>query len=480
MIQVFKNMRRAQVAIYLLMTIVAITLLALLNVDVYSLVRGKMRVENAGDAAAIAAAHYQGELLNKIGKLNLDHIVYAIANDKEKCDEIVLQQRRLALLGPIEALRMADDAARKNGEVPRKQLTDILMRHVLDIRTIYAAGNSNGADPYPESYPGAWEEYAQALELAVMKGLAVGPDNVEFYHFNSAHPLLNREFYHAVTGSNWCWFKFNARELLDTYDSYRSWWPLPVGNDRNTFENCEIFSLHLVAKTCSLLELFKKEEILELLELCKIKSSLITPYTIEDLEKSYILTNTTQTWFFYNPNAWSDWAEMNPFAGVDDYPPMPVIGEVKEEYDVRGAAAITRCVRNVESVAVQNESALNWTAAAKPFGSLQLDDKVAKVTHFANFVLPSFDNVRLVPIDSVGGRDLAMADYDWVVHIREHLPVYMLRGPVSGSCYYCKALRRWENPMFRQKGSTWLKFHGETCRRPKGSGGHRGGTQHAH
>ena len=56
MIQVFKNMRRAQVAIYLLMTIVAITLLALLNVDVYSLVRGKMRVENAGDAAAIAAA----------------------------------------------------------------------------------------------------------------------------------------------------------------------------------------------------------------------------------------------------------------------------------------------------------------------------------------------------------------------------------------------------------------------------------------
>lgn len=480
MIRVYRNMRRAQVAIYLLMTIVAITLLALLNVDVYSIVRGKMRVENAGDAASMAAAHYQGELLNKIGRLNLEHIVSAIANDQEKCAEIVMQQRRLALLGPIEALRHADEAARKNAEVPRKAFSEILLRHVHDIRTIYAAGNSDSADPYPESYPGAWEEYAQALELAVMNGLAVGPDNVEFYHFNSSHPLLNRDFYHAVVGSNWCWFKFNARELLDTYDTYRSWWPLPVGNERNTFENCEIFSLYLTAKKCSLLDFFKKEEILDLLENCEMRNSLVLPFTIEDIEKSHILTNASETWFFYNPAAWRDWAEMNPFAGFEDYPPMPVIGEVKEEYNVRGAAAVTRCVRNVESVALDNNSSLNWTSAAKPFGALQFDDKLLKVTHFANFVLPSFDAVRLVPIDSVGGRDLAMADYDWVVHIREHLPIYMLNGPMPGSCYYCKALKRWENPVFRQKGSTWLKFHGESCRRPSGSGGRRGGTQHAH
>ena len=49
-------MRRGQVAIYLLMVLVALFLVALLNVDVFDVVRGKNRVQNGGDAAALAAA----------------------------------------------------------------------------------------------------------------------------------------------------------------------------------------------------------------------------------------------------------------------------------------------------------------------------------------------------------------------------------------------------------------------------------------
>jgi hypothetical protein len=228
------------------------------------------------------------------------------------------------------------------------------------------------------------------------------------------------------------------------------------------------------------LDFFKKEEILELLESQDIKNGFVMPFTIEDLDNSYILTNKTETWFFYNKNSWGTWSEMNPFTGVDGYAPMPVIGQVRPEYDVRGAAAICRCVNDVESVAVENSSSLNWTAAAKPFGVISDSKGSHKVTFRNDFVIPSFNAVRLVPIDSVGGRNLATADYEWVVHIREHLGLYLVKGPRSGSCFYCSVLRTWERPSFRLKGANWLRFNSHTCRRPTGGGGSSGGTQHAH
>ena len=46
-------MRRGQVALYLLMVLVGIFLIALLNVDTFDFVRGKNRSQNAGDAAAL-------------------------------------------------------------------------------------------------------------------------------------------------------------------------------------------------------------------------------------------------------------------------------------------------------------------------------------------------------------------------------------------------------------------------------------------
>ena len=53
-------MRRGQVALYLEMTLVAITFLVLMNVGAYLGVSAKNRAMNAGDAAALAVAKYQG------------------------------------------------------------------------------------------------------------------------------------------------------------------------------------------------------------------------------------------------------------------------------------------------------------------------------------------------------------------------------------------------------------------------------------
>ena len=99
---------RGQVALYLLLALVAITVLVLANVGAFVAVRAKNRAMNAGDAAALAAAHRQAELLNEIGKLNLRHAEAEAVGDWERCREIVRAQRMLAFLGPLDCLRAAN------------------------------------------------------------------------------------------------------------------------------------------------------------------------------------------------------------------------------------------------------------------------------------------------------------------------------------------------------------------------------------
>ena len=114
---------RGQVALYLAMVLVAVMVLALMNVGAFLAVRAKNHAMNAGDAAALAAARRQGELLNEIGRLNLRH---AEADYRELCKppgerdwsesaEIVHRQRRIAFLGPLDCLRVANEAAKANG-----------------------------------------------------------------------------------------------------------------------------------------------------------------------------------------------------------------------------------------------------------------------------------------------------------------------------------------------------------------------------
>lgn len=477
----FRQFRRGQVAVYLLVTLVALTLLALLNVDVFNSVRAKMRTENAGDAAALAAARRQGELLNEIGRLNLEHISAAIACDRQRCDEIVLRQRKLALLGPLDALRQANEAAKKNGQERRRQFEEILLEHAQVVRVVYGGGGQ-GADPYPESWPGAWKAYAMEIEQVAGEGLAAGADNIEFYNYATGHPLLEQDFYHAIAGRNWCWFKFHWPSLLEQYSGYDSWWDLPAQGHGQSFVNSEVFSLHVAAVQCPILERIGRKKLVEILEATGTRLPGGVPFSEEDLAKCSILTNLTETWFFFEPGAWREWGEMDPFGGFEDNGPMPTVGPVKPEYNVRGAAAICRCVSDVPAVAVDGKSKTTWTAAAKPFGSIELEgyEGALPVTAAVYFILPVFSATRLVPIDSVGGRDLATADWDWVEHVRKHLGLYLERGPFPRNCYWCRQLVAWENPVLRSTGATWLKFNGDTCRRPKGGGGGHGGTAHAH
>ena len=465
--------KRGQVAIYLLTALVVLCLITLMNVDVFVAVRGKNHVQNAGDAAAIAAARRQGTLLNEIARLNFEHIRAAADDDAERCEEIVLDQRRLALLGPVEGLRDASEAAKRNGMEVREEFSQILREHVEDIRSVYSGGTGEDGDPYPEPWPGAWGEYAAAIESAISGGLAAGPDNVEFYDAQGGHLLLNRSFYHAIAGRNWCWFHFNCEEVLKSYRDYHEWGPLP-GRKESSMENGEIFSLHVKAWKGALTDVFEMERIVDLYETYGDGG-----LSLEELQASSVITNRDQVWFFLDPDVWRSWYEISPWGEGGDYA-FPVVGEVRREYDVRGCASICRCVLNVPSEALENETDLTWAAAAKPFGKVEVEGEPAPAQALSGFLVPCFSDVRLVPLDAVGGEDLATADIGWVDHVRHHLPEYLLTGPRANGCFYCQQLETWEHESFRRSGVNWLKYNSGTCVRGTGGPGGHGGTSHGH
>lgn len=457
--------RSGQVALYLVMTLLAVTFLVLMNVGAYLAVTAKNRAMNAGDAAALAVARHQGELINRIGALNVEHLKAALDDDERRCGEIAADQMRICLLEPLDGIGIGNELALRNGAKADEGMTELLKQHVIDIRSQY----QNNPEMYPEAWEGAWEEYAGRLELSVGAGVIAGPDNIDFVDAATGHLLLNKLFYHAVGGRNWCWFHFNAPGLLDSYSGFRDWAPLPAASDevrRRRCVNSEVYSLNLDRRVGSARDLLGDELIMKL-----------TGASLSDIENSYMITNRTQAWFFYDSARWRRWWEMDP-DGVWNF---PAVGKVKDEYDVRGCAAVCRVVRSAADLLGGGEYSAQWTAAAKPFGTVtDGNGELSPVTGLKNFVIPAFTDVRLVPIDSVGGRDVSTADYGWMTHLREHLPRYLDSGPSAlGSCYYCGQLRAWESESLRSEARRWLKLNSGSCVRP-GPGSGQGGTPHGH
>lgn len=441
-------MKKGQVAIYLVMVLVALTILAVMNVDLFLSIRSKFQTQNAGDSAALSAARHQGHLLNEIGRLNLEHIYAAVKEDAQSVAEIELDQRHLALLGPVETVTVAHEAAKKNGAAGNSEFSDFLHDHAKYVREMYAFGENSADDPYPESWPGAWEEYANEIDRVAGSELAAGIDNIDFHNASGGHLLVTKRFYDAIKGRDWCWFFFNCNSILEGYGSYHDWAPLPK-KESGSFDNCEICPLYVEFKRGSLFDWFSAKEITRMLRDADYK---VDEKAVGD---SSLLKDNKACWVFLDDFMWRSWDEMKDF---------PIVGEVKAEFDYRGAAAICRVFddKNV------------WTAAAKPFGAINQERP--------KFVLPVFDAVRLVPIDAVGGRDLATADIEWVRHVREHLGYYLEHGPTAFTdCGYCHILKSWEKRSFRQEGVTWLKFNSGSCYRPTGgSYSGTGGTAHGH
>lgn len=460
--------RRGQVAVYMALVLVIVTLLLLMNVSVFLGVSAKNDVMNAGDAAALAVADHQRDLLNRIGRLNVEHLNAAIKGDSKACERCVSEQLMLSFLGPLEGLAKGDAAAKNEVSdlVPKTDQVKFLKDLAATIRAVYAVSD----ELYPEPWEGAWEDYAAALEAAIYGGLVAGPEIIDFVDPVGGHVLYDREFYFAVEGRNWCWFKLYNPGLIDNYATFRDWAPLPT-NDLETRRrkcvNSMIYSLGLEVRVGSALELLGYELI-----------SHLTGKSEAELKDSILLEDRSQVWFFYDRDVWRAWDEMKPVNG------SPLIGSVRPEYDVAGCLACCGVAENFVNLTEEGlKGTAVWQCAAKPFGTVtDLNGELSVVTSLGGFVTEAFSESKLVPILKELSKRMGATDAAWMYHVSEHLADYCANGPNRAkNCYYCRQLVTWEHPSFRSEGRRWIKLHGNDCYRPSGGpGGMTGGSPYGH
>ena len=488
------KLRCGQVALYLVLVLVAIAVLMLMNVNAYLAVTAKNRAMNAADAASLAVAGYQGELLGQIGSLNVQHLKVLmpryVTDGSEprsreerlrEAAELVRRQQHLAFIGPLHGITLGNNAAAAKGAIENNEMRSIFTDHISDIRSVYMTT----PDLYPEPWEGAWEEYAEELETELSQGMTAGPDNADFRNGYGASYLTGKSFYTAIAGRSWCWFYFNARSLIENYTNYRDWGPLPDGTLPASV-NCEIYPLGVKLKQSSALDVFANDITL-IEELTDMKVNPVKPSgePPPPLEES-LLGVLTEQWMMYDDDEdgryWREWWEIDP----DGAWKFPVVGKVKSEYNLRGAGAVCRVYVDYTDLLASKEDEVKFTresvftSGAKPFGYIEANGR-ENVLYHHSVVTPVDWQTRLVPVDTIGGKDLSTADATWTKHVREHLPLYLENGPGAlGGCWYCQQLRTWEDESIRAVGRNAVKTGATDCQRSGGTSTERGGTPHGH
>lgn len=455
--------RRGQTLIFFIMTLVILFFVALWNFDLHKILYVKSISQNAGDAAALMAARWQGITLNLIGDLNIMRALALGSDDAETASAITNIQARLCYVGPMIALMGAQQAAKNNGIYARQGFTDRLFDHARKVRNDYpTAVGQNGEPLFPEPYPGAWDEYADMLETIAQDGVAAGPDNVRYYDdYTGGHYLLMIDFYEAIAGRTWCWFYNNAPELLADYQNFLPcWWPPLPEIPPTQHINSEIFGLGLLKKNAALSDIADFDTV--------VSVAAARGFDSPSGQAMEVATD----WYCYDTEAWSFWDAMS--VSGDD--PFPIVGKVKPEYDYAGADAAVRIETTTDRLTPGPKGSvvsntITWTAAAKPFGFLNENER----PNAYDLVLPAFHEVRLIPVDASSAPSGGGYNLEWREHIEQHLPDYMQNGPQQRSCWYCNQLLTWEDSAFRQSGEGWLSTNSYLCTLPGGGGGGGGG-----
>ena len=450
--------------IFLILVLVILSFVVLWNFDLHKTLFVKSVAQNAGDAAALMAARWQGISLNLVGDLNLAQAVALGYGDADMVGAVTSMQARLCFVGPMVALTACQQAAKNNGIYSHPGFTERLREHACMVREDYPLAVGTGGELlFPEPYPGCWDEYADMLDAVAGDGVAAGPDNARYYGDDTGgHMLLTVEFYEAIAGRTWCWFHHNAPGLLEDYRNFPpSWWPPLPAMPRMDYVNSEIFGLGLTTLSGTMSARVGTGA----LSAIAAARGMDGPGLLQGAE-------VAARWSAYDSGVWTAWEALS-VSGPD---PFPATGPVKPQYDYAGADAAVRIQAMAQRVtpgvggtAVTNT--ITWTAAAKPFGSLNGDARPDS----CGIVLPAFREVRLIPVDASSAPAAGGYDLEWREHIEEHLDDYMAHGPSSSSCWYCRQLLTWENVAFRREGVEWLAVNSHLCTETGGGAGGRGG-----
>lgn len=381
-------------------------------------------------------------------------------DDFSEAEAIAELQARVSFVGPVTGFLAAQQAAKNNRIYVSERFTGLLDNHIQEIENEYHFRYPTppwGSDPVQ-----TWQEYADMLRAVASDGIAADAENRRFFldYTDESHLLLNPSFYDAIASRDWCWFYFNAMDVLSGYTGYTYWDDLPMMDEPEPM-NSEYFGL-MLRKVSQLDQLPQLTSGLDVSDL----NTLVQ--TLETLSGQTLPTEWVETpasWFCFRDRDWSSWSA---FIGNE----FPFYSEIKPQYNYRGADAATRI--EASSPRLTPGSGINeirWTAAAKPFGSLDQNTPPSAL----GLVLPVFEDVRLIPVDS-SSAPAGGSRPGWGEFIYLYLPLYMQRGPSAlPNCWYCQQLQTWEDPSFRNQGITWLNNNSARCRQSAGGGGGGGG-----
>lgn len=471
-----RSNRKSGQAIIFLMVIVLIGLLVVIwNFDLHRVVTAKIRVRNATDSAALAAARWQGITLNMIGDLNL--IQAALLSDAYGQDpgavpfqvpaeiiELHELRQRLEVFGPLAAYSIAQQTAFENGAFHDPALAADVRFLAEKIRNKDVV-QGNASDNLPDN---ALSDYAELLELLAENGVAAG----SYTPAIPDHPLTQERFYGAIAQAlaGW-WCPMHDYEYeLENYEGFDSWADLDTDFDYNF-----VFDLHL-QEYISWREGFDisnpRPGITDFSTWQDFRNAL-SNYLIT-AEDTGIIANFGDTdypfdafypgepdqditWHVYSGTWGRRWPAPTFYDDEEDEAggSFPLRSDIRDEYNYIGALAglsmSTPVGRGILSTTDNETVDLVYKAKAMPFGYYQ---DAAQPPYYLGFVFPVFDNVRLIHSD-IGGRVLSAEFYR---HVVEHLEVYLQSGPDESNpdCPYCKLLRKWET-LDREAGLEWLE-----------------------
>lgn len=461
-----RNSRSGQIVLILAFILLGLVFLFLMVSDIFISIRNKNRIQNAGDSAALMAARWQGVTLNLIGELNLLHLAAACETNLDAMAGIVALQERLAIVGPMVGFWAANETAKRNGAPDDDGMTEIVR---------YAA---RAAGTYTSStWPNKGTDYANMLLTIAADGVAAGADNARLMPavtVQGGHPLYSRIFYQAADSKNWpaiCRHTFgcNHAKAASTLLAWPGWGDIPPASVSNDMVNSEFFGVGVQREAGDFL-LAGGGTVEELIDAAQ-DVGLADIVTRAAIDASPVLDSPMFPWYVYDAGWWRDWHELDRGGSTR----FPLMGAVKERYNVMGAVAACR-VRDVLPTLTETSvtNVFTWTAAAKPFG----DKDGRRVIDVAPLVLPSFKFTRLIPLGGVGESNLGAADNAWLEHVRVHVP----QGIRVPGCSYCRILDKWDEPGYTREGGEFLMNHAhdEVCEPPTSGNGEGGGTHYAH
>ena len=469
--------RNGQVALYLVMVLLAIAVLMVVNINAFLAVCSKNRMMNAVDGAAIAAAKFQGALLNEVGRMNVEHLRAAVLGEPwtdAAGENPEIRLRELTLLRPIEAIRISNEAAADwgfaSGDSPRA--AEGFADHIQEIL--------QNPDLYPPADGGInlWHIYAEKLAAALSGNPAVLPNYMEMVNPGSSGLFASSAFYDVLAAKAWCWFSIgdHAQYLDEDPSQVAPYEVTPV----EVPENSEVYSLHVAYGTwmdSGWADEWRGTGFSE------TWTNFVLKVTgLESFATNSYAASETEVWAFYDDN-WRTWSTTyNP----DDF---PIAGTIRPEYDVAGCVASCMMLGNIQQIRedegrgqVDGNSIL-VTAEAKPIGTVEgLDGGTAPVTAYNRFIAPSrpgeriFTEAQLVLMGSVPRSPGCSMEPDWYEHVKKHAP-----SSPSPGCGYCKLWSEWSNPAFRSSIRSWLQQNAESCRAGGGEGKiEKGGYPYAH